>query len=413
MRVTVNFSLKRTKSRADGKCPVYVRCTMNNQRFELSSSIFICPESWDDVRQQVVGRSEEAKIQNNRLNKIGNRVQDVYSQLESKGEPFSILNVKDKLLGVSDEKGVLEILDHLIKGIELRVGNDYSEGTLKHYKTTRERLLEFLKKKFGRNDIGLSLVDYSFLNSFDLYLKTEYQLKPNSALTYHKHLKKVLNTGIAMNLISLNPYGSFKVSRNETHRDYLTIQELEQIRNKKINTLRMETIRDIFIFACYTGLGYAELSKLNRFHIHQGDDGGSWIIINRDKTDIRCRIPLLPQAKAILQKYENFPASRNAESLLPMNSNQKMNEYLKELAGICSINKNLSMHVARHTFATSITLSNGVPIETVSKMLGHTSLKTTQIYARIVDSKIAADMAALKTKLIGSSNVNVEVDIPN
>ncbi len=399
MRVTVNFSLKRTKSRADGKCPVYVRCTMNNQRFELSTSIFIYPESWDDERQQIVGRSEEAKILNNRLNKISNRVPDVYSQLESKGEPFSILNVKDKLLGVSYEKGVLEILDIIIKGIEARVGNDYSEGTLKHYKTTRERLFEFLKKRFGRNDIGISLVDYSFLNSLDIYLKTEYHLKPNTALTYHKHLKKALNTGMSMNMISYNPYSSFKVSRNETHRDYVTIQELEQIRNKKVSTLRMETIRDIFIFACYTGLGYAELKKLNSTHIHIGNDGGKWIIIDRTKTDIRCRVPLLPQAIVILQKYENFPVTQNRVKLLPVHSNQKMNEYLKELAGICGINKNLSMHVARHTFATTVTLTNGVPIETVSKMLGHTSLKTTQIYARILDSKISADMNSLHERL--------------
>ncbi len=399
MRITVNFSLKRTKSRADGKCPVYVRCTMNNQRFELSTSIFICLESWDDDRQQVAGRSEETKILNNRLNKISNRVQDVYSQLESKGEPFSILNVKDKLQGVSEEKGVLEILDIIIKGIEARVGNDYSEGTLKHYKTTRVRLIEFLIKRFGRNDIGISLVDYSFLNSLDIYLKTEYQLKPNTTLTYHKHLKRALNTGIAMKLISYNPYSSFKVSRNATHRDYLTIQELEQIRNKEISTFRMGTICDIFVFACYTGLGYAELKKLNRMHIHQGNDGGEWIIIDRTKTDIRCRVPILPQAKAILRKYKDFPLNQNRGKLLPVYSNQKMNEYLKELAAICGINKNLSMHVARHTFATTVTLTNGVPIETVSKMLGHTSLKTTQIYARIVDSKISKDMNQLKSKL--------------
>lgn len=399
MRVTVNFSLKKTKSRADGKCPVYVRCTMNNQRFELSTGIFIISESWNDQKQLVIGRSEEAKILNNRLDKIRTRVQDIYNQTESKGEPFTALHVKNRLLGVSNERGVLEILDIIIKGIEARIGSDYSEGTLKHYKTTRERLFEFLKKRFGRNDIGISVVDYSFLNSFDIYLKTEYQLKPNTALTYHKHLKKAMNTGIAMNLISHNPYSSFKVSRNETHRDYLTIQELEQIRNKEISTLRMEIVRDIFFFACYTGLGYAELKKLNGTHIHQGNDGGEWIIIDRTKTDIRCRIPLLPQAKAILRKHEPFPVNRNKGELLPVNSNQKMNEYLKELASICGINKNLSMHVARHTFATSITLSNGVPIETVSKMLGHTSLKTTQIYARIVDSKISADMNQLKSKL--------------
>ena len=348
MRITVNFSLKRSKSRTDGKCPVYVRCTMNSQRFELSTGIFVVPESWNDEKQQVNGRSEENKILNNRLDKICTRVQDIYNQLESKAEPFSALKVKNKLLGVSDEKGVLEVLDSIIKGIAARVGNDYSEGTLKHYKTTRERLSEFFKTRFGRNDLPLSMVDYTFLNSFDLYLKTELGLKPNTALTYHKHLKKMLNTAIAMNLLSGNPYNSFKVSRNETHRDYLTIQELEKIKRKEISTSRMEVIRDVFVFACYTGLGYAELSKLSHNHIHHGDDGGKWIIINRTKTDIRCRVPLLPQAKAILQKYKDFPVNRNKGKLLPVHSNQKMNEYLKELADICGITKNLSMHVARY-----------------------------------------------------------------
>ncbi|MBN1926746.1 MAG: site-specific integrase, partial [Prolixibacteraceae bacterium] len=365
-----------------------------------STGIFVVADSWNHEKQQVYGRTEDSKILNNRLGKITTRVQDIYNQMESKGEPFSALNVKSKLQGVSDEKGVLEILDHIIKGIETRVGNDYSIGTLKHYKTSRERLAHFLKIKFGRNDLPLSMVDYSFLNSFDLYLKTELSLRPNTALTYHKHLKKVLNTAIAMNLLSGNPYSSFKVSRNETHRDYLTIRELEQIKNKQITTTRMEIIRDVFVFACYTGLGYAELSKLSHTHIHQGNDGGKWIIIDRTKTDIRCRVPLLPQANAILQKYANHPVCQDRQKLLPVHSNQKMNEYLKELAGVCGIKKNLSMHVARHTFATSITLGNGVPIETVSKMLGHTSLKTTQIYARIVDSKISEDMKKLTGALL-------------
>ena len=187
------------------------------------------------------------------------------------------------------------------------------------------------------------MVDYSFLNSFDLYLKTELRLKPNTALTYHKHLKKVLNTAIAMNLLVHNPYSLFKATRNEIHRDYLTIQELEQIKRKEINTNRMEVIRDVFVFACYTGLGYAELNKLTASHIHNGDDEGKWIIIDRTKTDIRCRIPLLPQAKVILQKYENFPTNRDNGKLLPVCSNQKMNEYLKELAAVCGIQKNLLM----------------------------------------------------------------------
>ncbi len=399
MRVTVNFLLKKTKSRTDGKCPVYVRCTMNNQRFELSTGIFAAPESWDDEKQKIVGKAEDAKILNSRLIKVSNRVQEIYNQFESKREPFTVLDVKNNLLGVNNDKGVMEVLDNLIKGIESRVGDDYSQGTLRHYKTTQVRIKEFLKKQFKRNDLPISLVDYNILNSFDIYLKSHLCLKPNTALTYHKHLKKVLNTAVSMNLLTSNPYSSFRVTRNETHRDYLTLHEIERIKTKELSTLRMETVRDVFIFACYTGLGYAELSKLNKGHIQMGNDGGKWIIIDRDKTDIRCRIPVLPQANSILQNYENFPFCQSHQKLLPIHSNQKMNEYLKELAGICGINKNLSMHVARHTFATSVTLSNGVPIETVSKMLGHTSLKTTQIYARIVDAKISTDMKNLELRL--------------
>jgi site-specific recombinase XerD len=372
---------------------------MHGQRFELSTGIFIDPVIWNEEKQQVKGRTEEVKILNSRLDKTVSRVQDIYNQLESKGEPFSVMQVKNKLRGVSGEKGVLEILDTIINGIERRIGNDYSEGTLKHYKTTYSRLSEFIKIRFGRTDLLLSMIDFDFLNSFDLYLKTDLWLKPNTALTYHKHLKKVLNTAIAMNLLSINPYGSFKVKRNETHRDYLTLQELDHLERKKFFTVRMDIIRDVFVFACYTGLAYAELQKLSDDHIHIGNDGEAWIIIDRTKTDIRCRVPLLPKAKAVLNKYKNFPQSENKRRLLPIHSNQKMNEYLKELATICGINKNLSMHVARHTFATSVTLSNGVPLETVSKMLGHTSIKTTQIYARIVDSKISADMKGLAMKI--------------
>lgn len=155
-------------------------------------------------------------------------------------------------------------------------------------------------------------------------------------------------------------------------------------------------VRDIFVFACYTGLSYSDICKLSREHLQLGNDGEQWIIIDRSKNDSRCRIPLLPKAKNILIKYKDYPVNSSVRLLLPVHSNQKMNAYLKELADICGITKNLSMHVARHTFATSITLSNGVPIETVSKMLGHNSLKTTQIYARIVDNKISQDMKNLK-----------------
>jgi site-specific recombinase XerD len=266
---------------------------------------------------------------------------------------------------------------------------DYSLGTLKHYRTTKKRLFEFIRIRTERSDIALSKVDFSFLNSFDVFLKTEKNVMPNTALTYHKHLKKVINTAIAFGYVFHCPYDSFKPTRNETNRDFLTLQELTHIQSKKIDISRLDFIRNVFVFACYTGLSYSDIEKLSSNHIQKGSDGNDWIIIDRTKTDSRCRIPLLPAAKEVLKKYKNHPIAISKDRLLPIYSNQKMNSYLKELADICGIEKNLSMHVARHTFATSVTLSNGVPMETVSKMLGHTSLKTTQIYARIVDSKIS------------------------
>jgi len=199
--------------------------------------------------------------------------------------------------------------------------------------------------------------------------------------------------------VSRSPYESFKPTRNETHRDFLTLEVLRVIQRREIKIFRLDLVRNIFVFACYTGLSYSEIGKLDSIHIQKVIDGNVGIIIDRTKTESKCRIPLLPIANDVLRKYENHPAASSADRLLPLYSNQKMNSYLKEVATICGLHKNITMHVARHTFATSVTLSNGVPIETVSKMLGHSSLKTTQIYAKIVDSKISTDMNQLRIKL--------------
>ena len=399
MRVTVCFQLKKSKMRTDGVCPLYVRCTMNGQRFEVATGFSLLTDDWNETKQLVKGRTEEVKIINNRLEKIRTRIQDIYNQLESIGEQFDVLTIKERFLGNRKEKGLLEVFDSVVTNIEARLNKDYSSGTLKHYKTTKKRVVEFLKIRGERSDIALSKVDYSFLSSFDVFLKTDKNVKPNTALTYHKHVKKVFNTAISLGYVSHCPYESFKPTRNETNRDFLTLQELTLIQNKKIDISRLDFIRNVFVFASYTGLSYSDIEKLSSNHIQKGSDGNDWIIIDRTKTESRCRIPLLPAAKEVLRKYENHPLAMSANRLLPIYSNQKMNSYLKELADICGIQKKLSMHVARHTFATSVTLTNGVPLETVSKMLGHTSLKTTQIYARIVDSKISNDMNQLKIKL--------------
>lgn len=400
MRVSVCFQLKKSKCReTDGKCPLYVRCTLNGQRFEVSSGIFIVNELWSDALQLINGKTEEIKALNIRLEKIKTKIQDIHNQLESLGDPYDITSIKDKFLGKSVTKGLMEVFDEVIVSIEARLHNGYEYATLKQYRTTRNRIKEFINIYKGTKDISLSRIDYHFLNSFDIHLKKTYNSAPNTCWTYHKHLRKVLNDSKAMGYILKSPYESFKVKKKDTNRDFLTLNEVVQIKEKKIRVKRIELVRDVFVFACYTGLSYSDILKLNKNHFQKGDDNNYWIVVDRTKTDTRCRIPLLPEALEILKKYENHPLLKSSGRLLPVSSNQKMNAYLKELVDICDIQKNLTMHVARHTFATSVTLSNGVPIETVSKMLGHMSIKTTQIYARILDTKISYDMIQLKKKL--------------
>lgn len=396
MRVTITFLLKTKKLRLDGTYPIYVRVTMLGKRIELSTGINTEEHIWNRENQRLNGKSSEIKIKNNRLEKTYSNILDIYNQLEASKQDFDVYDIKNRICGISEEHTILEIFDIYISTIKSQIGAGYSDGTLKHYKTSKNRLIDFIKEQYRKNDIALENIDYSFINSFDIFLKEKYNNSLNTVWGYHKHLKKVLNIAVLMDYLIQNPYLKFKVKKQEPKREYLTLQELKKIKNKEIDFQRLNIVRDIFVFACYTGLAYSDIAKLEAHHLRLGSDKEEWIIIDRTKTESRCRIPILPGAKEILHKYKNYPVNSVKGLLLPVNSNQKMNAYLKELADICGINKNLSMHVARHTFATSITLSNGVPIETVSKMLGHNSLKTTQIYGRIIDSKISQDMKRLR-----------------
>ncbi|MCU4164460.1 site-specific integrase [Carboxylicivirga caseinilyticus] len=302
-------------------------------------------------------------------------------------------------MGVNDSIGFLKVFDYYLKTIENNIGKGYAYRTLKHYRVSRKKLAEYINNELSYKDFPVNEVNYDFLNRFDMYLKSEYNIHQNTAWNYHKHLKRVLNLAISMDKIKKNPYSKFKVKLEEAHRDFLTKEELQRLESKQIELDRLSTVRDIFVFACYTGLSYSDISKLNSEHIHLRDDGNQWIIIHRTKTKSKCYIPLFPNALNIMAKYRFYPEALLKGRILPVGSNQKLNSYLKELAEICGINKNLTMHMARHTFATTVTLSNGVPIETVSKVLGHNSLKVTQIYARVLENKISEDMMTLKNKL--------------
>jgi integrase len=279
------------------------------------------------------------------------------------------------------------------------IDKEFAPATYTRYKTAHDHTKAFIRWKYGTDDLEIKELNYEFVTQFVFWLKTERKCGHNAAVKYIGNFKKIVLECIKKGWLQKDPFADFKANRKEVIRVALTKEELERIAKKKYTVDRLAHVRDIFLFSCYTGLAYIDVYQLRRSDIVIGIDGGSWINTTRQKTDSPTRLPLLPAAMEIIAKYEDDPYCINKGLVLPVLTNQKMNSYLKEIADGCDVDKNLTFHIARHTFATTITLSNGVPIETVSKMLGHKSLKQTQHYAKIVDLKISDDMLALKGKL--------------
>lgn len=276
------------------------------------------------------------------------------------------------------------------------IGNGFEANTLKGYLTSEKHLINFLQKQYTQDDIQINALNYAFINNFEHYLRADCKCSDVSAAKYIKHLKKIVNHCMANGWLKYAPFIGYKSTAKAKDRTYLTHQEVDKIMVKEFAIGRLQQVRDIFIFCCFTGLSYADVKKLKRTEIAVGIDGEKWIFTQRQKTDTSSHIPILPNAFDILNRYKDNPECENRGLALPVLSNQKMNAYLKEIADVCGIDKYLTFHLARHTFATTVTLSNGVPIETVSKILGHSTLKTTQHYAKVLDVKISQDIGKLK-----------------
>jgi site-specific recombinase XerD len=280
------------------------------------------------------------------------------------------------------------------------VGREFSAGTVERYKTCKKHITDFLKHKYNINDLPVHKVDYKFITDLEYYLKTTKKNAHNTAVKYIANFKKIIRIALANDWISKDPFLKWKAKLKRVDREFLNQEEIEKIINLEIKIPRLDYVRDIFIFSCFTGLAYIDCKNLTKENLVIGVDGEKWIHTTRKKTETRSSIPILPIAGRIIQKYEDDPILRYKGLVLPVLSNQKMNAYIKEIADLCGIQKNLTFHLARHTFATTVTLTNGVPIESVSKMLGHTNLRTTQHYAKVLDMKVGRDMALLKDKLV-------------
>ncbi|WP_130733989.1 site-specific integrase [Flavobacterium sp. J27] len=398
-KISLIFYIRKSKINANGQVPIYQRITIEGKRYEISTGQFVEEVKWSAEAGRMKGNSEEARSINNRLDMVKSKVFDVEKRLFMSNTQINIENFKNEYLGKKErERTLIPIFIEHNRKIKELVGSEYAPGTLERYETSLKHTKAFLQWKYNISDIDIAKIDHAFITEYEFYLRTERKCANNTAVKYIKNFHKIINICLANGWLTKDPFANYKSKVKEVIREFLTEQEIQDIMNKEFVTERLEQIRDIFVFSCFTGLAYIDVKQLTSNNIVLDIDGDKWINKNRQKTDTNSKIPLLPTAQYILDKYAEHPVCLNEGNLLPVPSNQKMNAYLKEIANVCGIKKDLTFHMARHTFATTVTLSNGVPIETVSKMLGHTNLKTTQHYAKILDKKISEDMQVLKSK---------------
>jgi site-specific recombinase XerD len=397
---SILFYLKKPKIYSSGPAPIYLRITVNGKRSEISISREINPDKWNSEAGRVIGNNENAKALNVYLDTLKNKVYDAQRKLIDAGEIITAENLKNKFTGKSEKsRNLIPIFQDHNRKIAALINTEYAPNTIKRYETSLNHTIEFLRWKYNVSDIDIRKIDHAFIAEYEFYLRSECKCNNNSAVKYIRNFGKVIRICIANGWIDKNPFANYKTKVREVERIFLTEEEIQTMITKEFVIERVSQVRDIFLFCCYTGLAYIDVKQLTSTNVSIGIDGERWIFTNRQKTDTRTNIPLLPMAQRILNKYKNHPQCVNENRLLPVLSNQKMNSYLKEIADLCGIQKELTFHIARHTFATTVTLTNGVSMESVSKMLGHKNMRTTQHYAKILDRKVSDDMRLLKERL--------------
>jgi site-specific recombinase XerD len=380
--------------------PIYMRVTCDGVRFEKSINRTILFNKWHKEAGKAAGNNENSRSINSLIDTLKSKVYEHHRRLIEIGKPFNASTLYNSMfVKPQKSKTILEVFEQHNKEMLSLIGIDYALGTFKRYETTIMHIKNYLKWQFNTNDMAIQEIDHAFIGSFEFYLKTERRIGNNSTVKYLKNFHKIIRIAIANGYIDKDPFFNHKFKLIDVERQYLTEEELDIVASKELHVERLEQVRDVFLFCCYTGLAYADVFKLSSEHIVKGVDGEEWIHINRTKTKVKSRIPLFPKAKAILSKYKMHIPLKYRNQLLPVCSNQKMNAYLKEIAVLCNLKKPLHSHIGRHSFATN-SLINGVPIDSVSKILGHSSISMSEKYAKVTDSKISDDTKHLREQYI-------------
>lgn len=402
---TISFIIRANRIKGE-QAPIFARITIDGRRTEFSVKRFTNLQAWSKEAGRIKPGYKESKEINLYLDKVRKRLLEIYSTVLLAGKTVTGQAIKDQYFGINEE--ALKTTDELFDYHNRIYKSILAPGTYNHYLTTQSYFRDFLKAKKLSQCIALNTIDYRMLVDFDYYLRKKNgrditaSLSNNTAMKHFCRIRKMLILAEKLEWINANPFKTFRLSYEKRERGYLSQEQLSTITSKEFSIHRLNLIKDLFVFSCFTGISYIDLHNLTNDNLIRGIDGQLWLSFCRHKTNTPVKLPLLPQAEMVLTKYACHPGLKGTSRLFPAMSNQKMNAYLKEVADLCGINLNLTFHLARHTFATTVTLSNGVPIETVSKILGHNSIKTTEIYAKVIESKVADDMLNLKNRLINS-----------
>ena len=394
------FYLRSNYVNKEGKTPVMLRIYLNNERLSIGSTgIAVQQSQWDREKERLKGRTTEALSTNLELDNIQSGLQTIFKKVEMTDE-VSLERIKSEYLGKKEDVDTLmSLFNKHNSDVARQVGVSVEAATLQKYNVCKKHFSNFLRDKYGRSDIRLSELGYIVIHDFDIYLRTVVGQNPNTATRMMKTFKTITILGRKLGVLHHDPFLNIRFHMEPVNRGFLTDEEILKIANKDFGIGRLELVRDVFVFSCFTGLAYIDVYNLAPENIVTLN-GKQWIMTKRQKTSVETNVLLLDIPKSIIAKYSG--KTYRDGKLFPMLTNQKLNSYLKEIADICGIKKNLTFHLARHTFAT-MSLSKGVPMESVSKMLGHTNIKTTQIYARVTKSKIAKEMQPL----MGSEHTRV------
>ena len=399
--LSVLFIIKKAKLLKNGEAPICMRITVNKRVAEVMIKRSIPIDLWNQKKECSKGKDRVAAELNHYINTVRAKVLQIHRELEIDNKPITADIIKDCFYGRDKvQRSLLEVYAEHNEKCRALIGKEYTESTVTKFDTSINRLKEYIRSNYHRDDIMLAELDGQFIRDFDFWLKTDKHCQNNSALKHLKNLKKVIRIALANDWIKKDPFYGIHFKQDEVNVEFLSREELDILMNKEFTIKRLEQVRDVFVFCCFTALAFVDVQQLSREHLIKDNNGALWIRKARQKTNQMCNVPVLSIPQRILRKYEDNAECIKKGVLLPVISNQRMNAYLKEIADVCGIAKRLTTHVARHTAATVVFLANDVSMENVSKILGHSNIRMTQHYAKVLDSSIMRDMANVERNFL-------------